>query len=406
MKSSIKFTHNRQRIDKNGLATIYIRVIINRQKKDIPLDIRWPVARFDWKAGVCKPRFEHDRECEDNNILLRRELTKCNEIFRYYRLADIPITINRFMRDYRDNLSKSNFISYMEAKVKSRHVNREIAALTYKKHLSTINKLKEYAPKLLFTDFDENWGQDFDNWLKKNIKSREKSVPGKKKKTHSQNTRWSHHKNIKVYLNLAKKDQIRFNNPYDWFSISAVKGNWQAIFEKDVKTLYNYYQDKNCPDNHRQILRAFLFSCMTGLRISDIIRVTQANVMDGLLIFLPHKTQKNNEILKIPLNKMARELYDDAVESSLKDQIFNNFSEQYANRTLKEIGEKNGITKNLHWHVGRHTFISIYYAKTKDLIAAQEFAGHKNIRQTRIYTHLNPSEIKDRMKPMDDILDI
>ena len=136
------------------------------------------------------------------------------------------------------------------------------------------------------------------------------------------------------------------------------------------------------------------------LKIADLFKMT----LDDILVFLPHKTRKANDILKVPLNKMARQLYADACDHSLRDQIFNKFEEQYANRILKDIAAKLDIKANLHWHVGRHTFISLYYSKTKDLVAAQEFAGHKNIRQTRIYNHLNPEEIKYKMKPMDDII--
>lgn len=399
MKSSIKFCYNRQRVGGDGMATIYMRVLINRQKKDLPLDVRWPVKYFDFKRGACKPRFDGDQECEDNNIIIRTELTKSNEVLRYYRLADIPISLSRFLRDYNNNLSKSDFVAYMESKIKHRHVTREISAETYIKHEAVLRKLKAYKTEILFVDFDENWCQDFDSWLIRTGKPKKKED-----KQLSQNTRWSYHKVIKTYMNLATRDHIKFNFPYMWFSLSQVKGNWKAIFEKEVKRLYDYYQNEKCRDNHKHILRAFLFSCMTGLRISDLKRITKQNVMDGILVFLPHKTRKSNVIQKVPLNKMAKQLFDDAVAYSLKDQIFNNFAEQYANRTLKDIATLLEIEENLHWHVGRHTFISLYYSKTKDLVAAQEFAGHKNIRQTRVYTHLNPAEIKDLMKPMDDII--
>ncbi len=367
-------------------------------KKELPIDVRWPVDRFDFKAGVCRPRFDGDQECEDNNIIIRRELGKCNEIFRYYRLADLPITITRFYRDYKSNLSKSNFVQYMEGKIRVRHCEKEISGETMKKHMVTWRKLNDYNSDLLFADFDERWCQDWDNWLKRNIRSRYAKQ--------SQNSRWSHHKVIKVYMNLAKRDKIKFTYPYEWFSIGMVKGRWHAIFESEVKLLYDYYAnrlDKKCPDNYRTILRAFLFACMTGLRISDLIRITAGNVMDDILVFVPYKTRKQNYLHKVPLNKMARKLFDDAADCAMRPQVFYSFSEPYSNRTLKDIAGLVGIDKNLHWHIARHTFISLYYSKTKDLLMTKEFAGHKSVAQTMIYTHQNPAEIKEKMKPMDDI---
>jgi integrase len=395
MNASIKAWINRQRVGKDGLATVYLRVVIDRLKKEIKLDVRWPVAFFDDDTGLCKPRSADDRDCHDANIIIRREVSKCNEIFRYYRLADLPLTMARFLKDYENNLSKSSFIQYMEAKINSRHAAREITGVTKARHIATLNKLKAYNNDLRFADFSETWCADFDKFLKRNIKSQKTKA--------SQNSRWAHHKTVKTYMHCAEKDLVKFVYPYQWFSLGMVEGNWKAIFEKDVVTLYNYYLDKKCPAHHRQILRAFLFSCMTGLRISDIKRITKANVMEGMLIFVPYKTRKNNSMMKIPLNRMAAKLMADAINEDLQDQVFNNFAEQYANRELKEIATMLGITANLHWHVGRHTFISLYYAKTKDLLATKEFAGHKNIKQTMVYTHQNPEEIREKMKAMDDI---
>jgi integrase/recombinase XerD len=398
MSCSIKAVINRQRISKNGIASIYLRVTVNRIKKEIPMDLRWPVNKWNEKQGICKPRFEDDKECDDYNIIIRGEVAKGNEIFRYYRLADIPITINRFAYDYRNNISKSDFISYMITRINMRYADKEISGETKKKHMQAAEKLKKYQPRIHFTDFDENWCQKFDNWLRRNIK------PQKKDNRPSDNTRWSIHKNVRTYMNQAKRDQIRFTYPYAWFPINNVHGKWKAIFEKDVKCLYNYYLDINCPDNYRKILRAFLFSCMTGLRISDLKRITRDNVIDDILVFVEYKKRKSNHLLKVPLNAMAKKLFNDAVEHSLRVQIFNNFAEQYANRELKEIAALLEINENLHWHVGRHTFISLYYAKTKDLLATQQFAGHESIRQTMVYTHQDPEEIKEKMRAMDDII--
>ena len=399
MKTTIKVTYNKQRVSSSGNATIYIRVTINRRKKEIPLDVRWPVNRFDEKAGVCKPRFANDKECEDNNIIMRREVNKCNEILRYYRLADVPITINRFYRDYKNNFSKSNFVEYMDAKIKTQHRDKEISGETFRKHTSVCKKLRTYDSEVLFADFDENWSAEYDKWLKKNIK------PQKQK--HSQNSRWSHHKVIKTYMKLAQKHQVKFDYPYEHFSLSPVKGSWTAIFESDVIRLYDYYSgcsDKKCPDNLKPIVRAFLFSCMTGLRISDLKRITADNVMENILVFVPYKTRSQNKLQKIPLNKMARKLFDDAVAFSVREQVFNHFAEQYGNRKMKDIAEELAINKDLHWHVARHTFISLYYSKTKDILATRQFAGHESVKQTLVYTHQNPDEIRERMKPMDDII--
>jgi hypothetical protein len=46
-----------------------------------------------------------------------------------------------------------------------------------------------------------------------------------------------------------------------------------------------------------------------------------------------------------------------------------------------------------------------HFAKEKDLLATQQFAGYESIRQTMVYTHQDPKEIKEKMRAMDDIMD-
>lgn len=388
---SIKVLYHKHRV-KDGIALLYIRIGIDGFYKYLPLDIKWPQKFFDLESGQCLQRDKNDRDASDNNIIIRNEISKVNEIVKYYRLADIPININRFMSDYQNNISKSNFIEYMENKLLQRKKDGEIEYITLKRHYCTLRKLKQFNKHLLFSDFNETWGNKFDAWMKKHVKS--------VLKTQSQNTRWSHHKIVKTYMNLAKRDNIKFIYPYDFFTISPTKGNWLAIYEDDINTLWKHYKSMDeC--GVRYILRAFLFACFTGLRVSDLKSVKNDWVADGMLIFLPHKTKKQNRILKIPLSDTAKELLADA---RINENLFGLHTEQYGNRTLKEIAAELGIKTNLHWHVARHTFITLYYAKTKDLIAAKEFAGHADLRQTIKYTHQNPDEIKEKMKVMNDII--
>jgi len=395
MNGSIKVIFNKQRISRFGISSLYIRVKISGKKKEIPLDIRWPVDKFDHENGLCRHRFQDDHDADDHNMMIRSEIAKMNEIFKYYRLSEIPLTMNKFLYDYKHNFSKKDFIQYMEKKIRFRMREREIIYSTYLNHLKALRKIKAFQDVIMFSNFDENWALSFDNYLKKTMASR---------LDNNTNSRWTIHKVVKTYLRQAMKDNIKFIYPYHYFTISSTKGNWRAIFEEDLKKLYEYYKSAEIPQIRRSMLRAFLFSCMTGLRISDLIRVNAEWNMNNILTFVPFKNRKKNRILEIPLNKIAKELFNDAIRDHRPgEKIFNDFAEQYANRVFKDIAMELGIKSNIHFHVGRHTFITLYYNKTKDLLSAKEFAGHENIRQTEAYTHQNREEMRKKMRPMDKI---
>lgn len=55
------------------------------------------------------------------------------------------------------------------------------------------------------------------------------------------------------------------------------------------------------------------------------------------------------------------------------------------NKSLKEIGQNVGITKNLHNHLSRHTFTSISVSLGTDVYSMKTMLGHKSVKQTESY---------------------
>lgn len=386
---------NMDRVNKLGVASMYARVIIDRKKRDFPLGIRWPVKLFDNENGLCLHRKKGDTEADDNNMIIRSEVARINDIFLFYRLQRTPLTMDRFIRDFKNNLSKTDVVQYMSRKIRLRLKEKEIEWHTYKNQNGAVNKLKKWKKTVAFGDLHENWAYDLDAWMKKTIKS----TVG-----NSHNARWTVHMTIKAYLRLAKRDHIHFLNPYDYFKISMVKGSWKALFLEEVRALYKLLRSGELDAVEYKVLRGFLFSCMTGLRLSDLFRVTAEWNEGGILTFVPFKTRKKNKELRVPMNDLALELFREARdETDDGDPLFRNVTDQAGNRILKTVAKKAKIVTNVHYHVARHTFITNYYAQTKDLLAAQEFAGHANIKETVKYTHTNRDELKKRMEAMNGL---
>ena len=71
----------------------------------------------------------------------------------------------------------------------------------------------------------------------------------------------------------------------------------------------------------------------------------------------------------------------------------------FAFRLLK-WAKKAGITKSVTPHTLRHTFASILYAKTKDIIAVQKALGHEYITTTQIYTHIQDNELQEALEAL------
>lgn len=374
----------------DGSSAIVMLVIIDRKKKPIPLEIYWPRKKFDEAAGICLPRQKNDPDCSDYNLIIASALAKANEIFKISRLTGRKLTLEKFLRDYLSNFSKECFVAYYERKMKDRYKHSDITEPTYKNHHNTLNKLKEFTKgSLHFHELDNTWAQRFDLYMKRKLK------------LDNQNTRWSHHKDIKTYLKLASRDYISFDHPYEFFSITPLpRGSWEALTAQEREALYKYYKTLEPRTTYRRILQAFLFGCYCGLRISDQKRLKEEFLEKNELDFFPHKNRRFGQRLTIPLLNRAVEMVQDSIRENQCDTVFYPYAEQPANRKLKEIAEICGIAKNLHHHVGRETFATLFTESGGSIEELQWYLGHAKIQTTMKYVHVKKERLQKRIEQM------
>ena len=379
---------------KTNDSPVYLRVIINRNKKDIPLGFRWPRKFFNNDTGLCKKISESDKDYEDYNLIINDEKARANEIFKRFRLSRQTITLERFVRSW-EGFSDSDLISYMKYRSKEKLREKQIKLNTYKAHKKVIKKLEQWRPEISFMDLDELWAEKFDSFMQRTIKSRIGNTT---------NTRWNHHKTIKSYLkDAAEKEHFVFINPYEYFTTKTAEGTWKPLSKEDVKSLINYYREP-LKAAEKKTLRMFLFSVFTGLRISDLNKVNSDMIRKQVLHLPMEKNSDLNKHLEIPLTSFAQELVKDAQKEVDKGvKLFAEFEEQYTNRLLKKIGAALGIKTNLHHHAARHTFITRYLAEGGRLEVAQDLAGHSDIKTTMKYVHVDLSQKKDDISVLEKL---
>src|SRR5690606_26350749 len=128
-------------------------------------------------------------------------------------------------------------------------------------------------------------------------------------------------------------------------------------------------------DRQLRILRAFLFTCFTSLRISDVYSANSDwEVQDNFLEFIPFKNRKRGKIIKIPILPIAKRFVKKG--NGLYFDLPN--SVQY-NETLKELADKAQINKNITSHVGRHTFGYLYMVNVGNIYGLQQILGHAKL---------------------------
>lgn len=149
-----------------------------------------------------------------------------------------------------------------------------------------------------------------------------------------------------------------------------------------------------------QVRDIFIFSCYTGLAYIDVKNLREKNIrtsFDGNL-WIMTKRQKTNVSVNIPLLNIPQQILAKYSGTLPNEAVLPILSNQKMNAYLKEIGDVCGITKNLTYHLARHTFsTTITLAKGVPIETVSKMLGHTNIRTTQIYARITDDKISHDM---------
>ncbi|MGV0923971.1 site-specific integrase [Empedobacter tilapiae] len=141
--------------------------------------------------------------------------------------------------------------------------------------------------------------------------------------------------------------------------------------------------------------KAFLFSCLTGLRWSDIYKLKWHEVRDENDVHRIIFTQKKTDDLEyMYISKQARELLGERNMSNPRVFINLNYSSA-TNTELLRWCMKAGITKHITFHCARHTAATLLLEAGADLYTVMKVLGHKDIRTTQIYAKIVDKRLKE-----------
>ena len=127
---------------------------------------------------------------------------------------------------------------------------------------------------------------------------------------------------------------------------------------------------------------AFLFSCFTGLRSSDVRQLRWRNVeeVEGYtrIVFV---SKKPGRLEYMDISPSAVRFMGERGKDN--DLVFDFTTDM--SYFLKKWMMKVGIKKNITFHCARHTFAVMMITLGNDLFVTQKLLGHKNINTTQIY---------------------
>lgn len=363
----------------DGTSALYLQIFMNGGRKRINLDLYVPETAFDKIKMRVKKMY---RGSKDINLMIEKVLADVNQIEVMYRLAGNYLTVDLIAKELKSPTSRLDFIRYWEEQITIDE--KHLSEATIRSAKSVLDKVKLFKPVLLFKDLSPELFQDLLVFLKR-------------EKKNTQNTLFNVTKYIRKYLRRAERNGIRIPITYTDVPHAKVKADIGHLSKEEIKKLWNFYNEKYVPEVYRNILSKFLFSCLTGLRISDMQALSEANfVGDFLIKFQAKKTKK---VQKIKLNYTAKQLIDDGY-------LFKeHYQEQTINRKLKEIAKLVEIPYKLHFHMARHSFATNFLKQGGRVEVLQRLLAHSSIRETMNYVHVVDEDLNKEIYLLDNLFE-
>lgn len=143
-----------------------------------------------------------------------------------------------------------------------------------------------------------------------------------------------------------------------------------------------------------QVRDIFLFSCYTGLAYVDVQTLKRSEIVQGFdgeqwIFTSRQKTDTPSRIPLLPYALSVIKKYRGHPQCEIEDRVLPILSNQKMNAYLKEIADVCGISKDLTFHIARHTFATtVTLLNGVPIETVSKMLGHTNIKTTQHYARI------------------
>jgi len=348
--------------------------------KSLFLDISWDGKRTKeyLKLYIVKIKTAFDRDSNKKTMALAERI-------RAKRQTELQNNGWGFANDFKQDTNFSEYIKTLIEKRKDSPGNWGNWG-SMLKHL-----IKHCDIKTTFRDIDVNFVEGFKEYLQYEAKTKSNNLLSK----NSQN---SYFNKFRAVLNQAFDDRIIPDNPAR--RVKAIKP------DETHRAYLSFDELKNLAKTECKypvLKNAFLFSCLTGLRWSDIQKLKWSEVQkqgEGWRVVFRQQKTRGQEYLDI--SNQAHDFLGQ--EGSPDERVFAGLKySAWHNMELQKWCMRAGITKDITFHCGRHTFAVLQLELNTDIYTVSKLLGHKDLKTTQIYAKVMDEKKKDAMNKIPDI---
>lgn len=387
---SVCFYQRNDKSDKMNTAPVYMRVTVNGKRAEIATNKRFDVGR--WHSGEPAGNKTDARE-------LRKDLEsfrlRVNTIYRDLTDRGIAVTADRIKEVFTGKNQKSkNLLDVFKLHNDKLQdlVGTEYSPGTLQRYQTTLSHVREFINKqygkndLLLQELNFEFVSGFDHFLRT---------------VHE----CSHNTAVKYVKNLRKIINMAIN--YDWLEkdpFSKFQGRVKPVERcfLSMEELRMLEEKKFSIARIEQVRDIFIFCCYTGLAYADVEKLSTEHIVkgiDGSLWIMINRTKTDTKS-RIPLLQKAAEILDKYEHHPVRQKgaLLPVLTNQRMNSYLKELADVCGITKNLTFHIARHTFATtVTLTNGVPIETVSAMLGHRDIHTTQIYAKVIEQKVGSDM---------
>lgn len=278
--------------------------------------------------------------------------------------------------------SKRNFLAFFSELTDEKM--KQDSSNNYGNWFSTLKHLKKIvSPSFTFDEVDENFIKRVKNYF-------EKEALTKSNLPLSQNSKYSYFNKFKASLRRAFDDGYLTIN-----YASKVKSFEQAESQREYLTFDELQSLAKSECKYPILKSAFMFSCLSGLRWSDINTLIWSEVRDeGEFSKVNFRQEKTDGVEYLYISKQARELLGKRKDP--EDRVFRGLKYGMTyNTELVRWCNRAGVAKHITFHSARHTNAVLLLENGADIYTVSKRLGHREIRTTAIYAKIVDKKMKE-----------
>lgn len=351
------WNYRKNKVKAGDSAPIHLKIYFERDIRRF-IDTGVEISEAYWDGSYIRTKHPNYNNIHNRLRDLRGRIEEYEQKLISNKQSLTPEALKRYLSG---KINDPN--SFLEFFLQEMENDNTIDIATVKGHKTTYSQLVEYSSgHLSFDDLDYEWVVKFDRWM------RNRGL--------GPNTIHKRHQIVARYYRAAERYRKvpKGKNPYDDFQAKKIEGSRVGLTEEELVRLENL--DRTGMDESTvQVLDRFLFSCYTGLRISDsisLLRSEVADTPDGLII--TKKMVKTDSVtggsVTLPLRmlfagkpeKLAQKYMEEFPDTN---HVFPLMADPTINRILKVISQMAKLQTPLTFHTRRHSILPFQLKTSK-----------------------------------------